>query len=325
VDKLDLLLTYLIHCNSKLLDIDKTDLSGQSPLHLAVKLNDIWSAKVLICFGADINSTNRTLQTPLDIVTERLQITESNEHEELHELLTLLHAVPGGWSAKSRSRLFNESLNSLVNESYEIEDQVQLGVYLDERRLAAFVFKLEELLQRQNLEFSVNNGISLPPGHLDAEGTFFDAMISRQNQILRIKEWKSTLEFKRGAGSRMLFLDGGGIRGLIQIELLSCIEKVTGKRITELFDWIIGTSTGGILALGLVYLGMSLAELRQLYFQLRENVFAGGMLSVARRTEALEQILKEQFKNKKMCDVDYPKLVVVVFAVSHKLSTLYCF
>ncbi len=31
------------------------------------------------------------------------------------------------------------------------------------------------------------------------------------------------------------------------------LEKMTGKRVTELFDWIVGTSTGGIVALGLVY------------------------------------------------------------------------
>ena len=54
-------------------------------------------------------------------------------------------------------------------------------------------------------------------------------------------------------GDRVLCLDGGGIRGLILIELLYAIEKVTGKRIVDLFDWIIGTSTGGILALALVY------------------------------------------------------------------------
>lgn len=54
-------------------------------------------------------------------------------------------------------------------------------------------------------------------------------------------------------GSRVLCLDGGGIRGLVLIEVLAQIEKLTGKKITELFDWIIGTSTGGVLALGLVY------------------------------------------------------------------------
>ena len=54
-------------------------------------------------------------------------------------------------------------------------------------------------------------------------------------------------------GDRVLCLDGGGIKGLILVELLFCIEEITGKKIIDLFDWFVGTSTGGILALGLVY------------------------------------------------------------------------
>ena len=54
-------------------------------------------------------------------------------------------------------------------------------------------------------------------------------------------------------GDRVLCLDGGGIKGLILIDMLITIERITNKRITELFDWIIGTSTGGILALAMVY------------------------------------------------------------------------
>lgn len=34
---------------------------------------------------------------------------------------------------------------------------------------------------------------------------------------------------------------------------MTLIEQRTGHKITDLFDWIIGTSTGGIVALGLVY------------------------------------------------------------------------
>ena len=43
------------------------------------------------------------------------------------------------------------------------------------------------------------------------------------------------------------------IQGLIQIEMLKTIEQMTGRSITELFDWVVGTSTGGILALAMIY------------------------------------------------------------------------
>ena len=49
----------------------------------------------------------------------------------------------------------------------------------------------------------------------------------------------------------VLSLDGGGIRGLIPALVLAEIKKTTNKKITDLFDIIAGTSTGGILALGL--------------------------------------------------------------------------
>ena len=43
------------------------------------------------------------------------------------------------------------------------------------------------------------------------------------------------------------------------IEVLIRIEQLTGKKIIDLFDWIVGTSTGGVIALGLVY-GMLLGS-----------------------------------------------------------------
>ena len=50
---------------------------------------------------------------------------------------------------------------------------------------------------------------------------------------------------------RILSLDGGGLRGLAELIILKKIEDITGKRIYELFDLIVGTSTGGIIACGL--------------------------------------------------------------------------
>lgn len=50
---------------------------------------------------------------------------------------------------------------------------------------------------------------------------------------------------------KLLSIDGGGIRGIIPAMILAEIEQQTGKRIYEMFDLIAGTSTGGIIALGL--------------------------------------------------------------------------
>jgi uncharacterized protein len=50
---------------------------------------------------------------------------------------------------------------------------------------------------------------------------------------------------------KVLSIDGGGIRGIIPAVVLAEIERRTERRVCELFDLIAGTSTGGILALGL--------------------------------------------------------------------------
>src|SRR5207248_4922041 len=50
---------------------------------------------------------------------------------------------------------------------------------------------------------------------------------------------------------KILSVDGGGIRGIIAAQILVAIEDRTGQPICELFDFLAGTSTGGIIVLGL--------------------------------------------------------------------------
>ena len=54
-----------------------------------------------------------------------------------------------------------------------------------------------------------------------------------------------------GFTCRILAIDGGGIRGVIPAYLLQQLEAALGKPTYQCFDIIAGTSTGGLIALGL--------------------------------------------------------------------------
>ena len=54
----------------------------------------------------------------------------------------------------------------------------------------------------------------------------------------------------------VLSIDGGGVRGLASATFLSELDKSTNKKLSESFDLIVGTSTGGIIALAISILGL---------------------------------------------------------------------
>ena len=56
------------------------------------------------------------------------------------------------------------------------------------------------------------------------------------------------MSFRHATEARVLSIDGGGIKGLLVLELLALIEQKTGKHTTELFDMIGGTSAGALIA-----------------------------------------------------------------------------
>jgi predicted acylesterase/phospholipase RssA len=71
---------------------------------------------------------------------------------------------------------------------------------------------------------------------------------------------------------RILSLDGGGIKGTFTAAVLAKLEETIGCRVTDHFDLIAGTSTGGILALGLG-MGLSAADILNFYEQRGPTVF----------------------------------------------------
>jgi uncharacterized protein len=87
--------------------------------------------------------------------------------------------------------------------------------------------------------------------------------------------------------TRILSIDGGGIRGVIPAMVLAAIERETGKPIAKLFDVVAGTSTGGILACGLAAPGddgtprFSAAQLVDMYVNEGHNIFPHSIFQAA--------------------------------------------
>jgi uncharacterized protein len=71
---------------------------------------------------------------------------------------------------------------------------------------------------------------------------------------------------------RILSLDGGGIRGVFPAAFLAKLEEHLDRPIGSYFDLIAGTSTGGIIAIGLG-LGLPAGEILKLYEECGPEIF----------------------------------------------------
>jgi patatin-like phospholipase/acyl hydrolase len=106
---------------------------------------------------------------------------------------------------------------------------------------------------------------------------------------------------------KVLAIDGGGIRGIIPATILSEIQRRLNLDLFQAFDMIAGTSTGGIIALGIGTKcknngPYSPSELVDLYVQSGPAIFKKNFLTPARQLvlpkyspDALEAALAEFF------------------------------
>ncbi|UYV62633.1 PLA2G6 [Cordylochernes scorpioides] len=307
----------LLHCGAS---VDIPGAGGNTPLHLAVKrwvfyrvvdgcaqTNDISLVHALIVFGADVNATNDQGDTPRHLVAS----TASGE------LLFALHAVG---ARRCQRRLETCTKGCTVDGEFN-------GIPPDKFASFASPYKVSG---RDLTCVAVYDRLFMGP------------LVSAALQRRRSGE-PSAPPGKRPV--RLLCLDGGGIRGLILAQMLSTLEKLTGVTLAQSFDWIAGTSTGGILALALacgefilfhlIFLlvliqrtgcddaGKTAAECRCLYFRLKDKVFVG---SRPYDTELLEKFLQSEMgETRCMADIAHPRVMVTGVLVDRRPIELHLF
>ena len=125
---------------------------------------------------------------------------------------------------------------------------------------------------------------------------------------------------------RALAIDGGGIRGILPCLIGAEIEERTGKQTAELFDFIIGTSTGSILALGAATPGpdgkakWTARQGVDRYIERGHEFFDRGHFSVGAfhekyRHQSFERVLDELWG-----DIRLSEAVVDCMATSYELT-----
>jgi len=111
-----------------------------------------------------------------------------------------------------------------------------------------------------------------------------------------------TARIERDGPKRLLAVDGGGIRGVLALEVLQKIEDLlktkSGRadfRLADYFDYIAGTSTGGIIAAGLSN-GMLVEEILAFYQEAGGQMFVKANLLLRLRYKFEDEPLAAQIK-----------------------------
>lgn len=110
---------------------------------------------------------------------------------------------------------------------------------------------------------------------------------------------------------RILCIDGGGIMGTLPASFLASLEEDLDRPIGEYFDLIAGTSTGGILAIGLA-MGIPACDLLKLYVERGPHIFGQSEGILANLAGGTWRRMKHVFAPKHDADLLRAELIEVL-------------
>lgn len=113
---------------------------------------------------------------------------------------------------------------------------------------------------------------------------------------------------------KVLSIDGGGIKGLYSAKILEQFEQKFSCHIADYFDLICGTSTGGLIALGLS-LKIPVSAISNLYYGRGKQIF--------RKRGNISSLLKQLFLSSKYNNKELKKALQEMFG-AHTLADSHC-
>ncbi|XP_054923715.1 85/88 kDa calcium-independent phospholipase A2 isoform X5 [Dermacentor andersoni] len=287
-------------------DLDAKNFQGNTALHIMVARGRLSCVISLLSHGANVNAIGSDGDSPL--------------HVAVRSDVSLIHALIVFGADVNQRNQKGETARHLASVS-------KLG------KRDAVLYTLHAVgAQRCEQDRSCCDGCNptgtfdgAPPDKPDFLRTarlydeLMGASIVREAVQRRLQERR---EGRPQPRSRVLCLDGGGIRGLIIIQMLVALEAIIGQPILDCFDWVAGTSTGGVLAL-LLARGKTPRQCLQLYFSLKDKVFTGTRPHDA---DSLEKFLQRELgEDTVMTDIKHPKLMITGVLADRHPAALHLF
>ena len=134
---------------------------------------------------------------------------------------------------------------------------------------------------------------------------------------------------KADGPKKILALDGGGIRGMITVEILAGIEEMLRNALgredfvlADYFDYVAGTSTGAIIAT-CISLGMPVAKIREFYIGSGKEMFDKAFILKRFRYKYEDEKLSDMLREVVGSDITFgsEKLKTLLLIVMRNATT----
>lgn len=227
-----------------------------------------------------------------------VKLLHSKGHQSKKGEILGLGEYRSSFTSASYSRVFldeiyqrlHELLADLARESKSTDIEQEVAATLHKKRILGPFFRhlggAEQFVSHSACLACLVSPAehTLPCGHVLCTPCLQDFGKMKGPTLIEMKycplHYEETADFKwpiaivpPNAGIRILCIDGGGVRGIVPLTVLEHLEHEMMQPIQNFFDLMIGTSTGGIIALGLGEKGWTVSQCIRKFKMLAKDAF----------------------------------------------------
>lgn len=269
--------------------------NGETPLIVATKVNDIVACQILLVFDASVNVKDNqgySAKHYASSICDKHKVQSAQLPSAAHLILAMLNEMGARRcdTKIKKSELPSGNSQQKIKNSPCTDGCSPNGSY-EGNSYNRWQDCSKESLYKRNMFMDIIQEYQERGGN----NKIHTSKTCDGNKCKGIKR------------SRLLCIDGGGMRGVIVCQLLIELEKYLKRPLISYFDWVGGTSVGAFISCALC-LGTKLQELRKICFDVKDEVFCGHR---PYNSKFLERVLKRTFgQTARMSDIKHKKLAV---------------